>query len=100
MDAIQVARRFPLVARSRPACTPLETRVGAVCALADSAERGGNQASASAVYNQVALLASDVGLPNLARAWCHRRADAYLRAHPPTQHGRVQPHLIGGVGTG
>jgi hypothetical protein len=29
-----VARRFPLVARSRPACIPLDTRVGELCTLA------------------------------------------------------------------
>jgi hypothetical protein len=37
---------------------------------------------ASAVYNQAALLASDVGLPGLARQWCHQHADTYLRARP------------------
>ena len=77
-----IARRFPLVARPRPACTPLETRVGELCALADSAERDSNQTSASAVYNQAALLASDVGLPDLARQWCHRHAAVCLRARP------------------
>jgi hypothetical protein len=77
-----IARRFPLIARPRPACTPLDVRVGKICALARSAERDGNQASASAVHNQAALLASDVGLPDLAREWCHRHAGAYLRAHP------------------
>lgn len=37
-------------------------------------------ARASAVHNRAALLASDCGLPDLAREWCHRHADAYLRA--------------------
>jgi hypothetical protein len=31
---------------------------------------------ASAVLNQAALLASDVGLPDLARTWCHQHARA------------------------
>ncbi|WP_329423597.1 hypothetical protein OG339_24305 [Streptosporangium sp. NBC_01495] len=77
-----IARRFPLIARPRPACGPLNVRVGELCALADAAERDGNPSSASAVFNQAALLASDVGLPNLARAWCHRHAELYLRACP------------------
>ncbi|MGM0358450.1 hypothetical protein [Streptomyces griseoaurantiacus] len=37
---------------------------------------------ASTVYNQAALLASDVGIPDLARALCHRHAAAYLHAAP------------------
>ncbi|WP_181871594.1 hypothetical protein [Sphaerisporangium album] len=53
-----------------------------LCALAESAEREGDQASASAVLNQAALLVSDVGLPDLARQWCHRHAEVYLRALP------------------
>jgi hypothetical protein len=37
---------------------------------------------ASAVFNQAALLASDLGLPKLAQSMCHRHAQAYLRACP------------------
>ncbi|MFI1392992.1 hypothetical protein [Streptomyces griseoaurantiacus] len=37
---------------------------------------------ASTVYNQAALLASDVGIPDLARTLCHRHAAAYLHAAP------------------
>jgi hypothetical protein len=77
-----VARRFPLIARPRPACIPLGTRVSNLCALARSAERDGSQASASAVFNQAALLASDIGLPDLARQWCLQHAGIYLRARP------------------
>jgi len=83
MDPIgPIARRFPLVARARPACGPLNVRVGELCVLADAAKRFSDPTSASTVFNQAALLASDVGLPELARAWCHRHADAYLRARP------------------
>jgi hypothetical protein len=53
-----------------------------LCARAQAAERDGDRAGASAVYNQAALIASDCGLPDLARQWCHRHADAYLRALP------------------
>ncbi|MEU8346633.1 hypothetical protein AB0C74_33480 [Spirillospora sp. NPDC048832] len=83
MDATEPALRwFPLVARARPACTPLNTRVAALCTLAESAARSNDQAAASTVHNQAALLASDVGMPTLARALCHRHADIYLRACP------------------
>ncbi|MFI9845151.1 hypothetical protein ACIHFD_49590 [Nonomuraea sp. NPDC051941] len=77
-----IARRFPLVARPRPGCPPLDDRIGALRALADQAARTGDQTSASAVWNQAALLASDVGLPDLARHMCHRHAATYLRARP------------------
>lgn len=83
MDPIgQFARRFPLVARPRPACGPLTQRVADLCDRARQAERGSGLAEASAVHNQAALVASDCGLPDLARQWCHRQANVYLRAHP------------------
>ncbi|WP_231976521.1 hypothetical protein [Streptomyces sp. 3214.6] len=37
---------------------------------------------ASTVFNQSALIASDLGLSGLARAMCHRHAAAYLNACP------------------
>ncbi|WP_327586958.1 hypothetical protein OHA25_08095 [Nonomuraea sp. NBC_00507] len=77
-----LARRFPLVARPRPGCPPLDDRISALRALAESAVTMGDQKSASAVWNQAALLASDVGLPDLARQMCHRHAATYLRARP------------------
>ncbi|WBC08878.1 hypothetical protein [Micromonospora sp. WMMA1947] len=77
-----VLRRFPLVARPRPAAKALTIRVDDLCALADRADREGDMAAASAVYNQAALIASDCGQPELARQWCHEHADAYLCALP------------------
>jgi hypothetical protein len=77
-----VAQRFPLVARSRPACTPLDVRVARLCTLAEAAERDADLTTASAVHNQAALLASDIGMPDLARRWCHQHATAYLAARP------------------
>lgn len=77
-----LARRFPLVARRRPPCIPLGDRVGELSALADTAARQNDRTAASAVHNQAALLASDAGLAELARQWCHRHAAAYLRAAP------------------
>lgn len=76
------ARRFPLIARPRPACLPLAQRVHALAELADIAAKSGDPSVASTVYNQAALIASDVGVPNLARTMCHQHAAAYLHAAP------------------
>lgn len=40
--------------------------------------------TASAVYNQAALIASDAGEPDTASAMCHQHATAYLHAAPLT----------------
>ncbi|MFF3750516.1 hypothetical protein ACFYYH_08665 [Streptomyces sp. NPDC002018] len=77
-----IAKRFPLVARFRPACLPLPARVRALVDLAGTAGAKGDQVLGSAVYNQAALVASDLGLPGLAREMCHQHADAYLDACP------------------
>ncbi|MEV6592184.1 hypothetical protein [Streptomyces acidicola] len=76
------AQRFPLVARFRPACLPLPERVRRLVELADTAVKKTDQGLASAVYNQAALIASDIGLPDLAREMCHQHAAAYLHACP------------------
>ncbi|MGW1588515.1 hypothetical protein [Streptomyces sp. NPDC002386] len=77
-----IAQRFPLVARFRPACLPLPERVRALVDLADNAVKRTDQGLASAVYNQAALIASDLDLPELAREMCHQHAAAYLYACP------------------
>ncbi|TQK42320.1 hypothetical protein FBY35_3699 [Streptomyces sp. SLBN-118] len=77
-----VAQRFPLIARPRPACLPLPQRVHALVELADTAANLGDPSMASTVYNQAALIASDVGAPETARAMCHQHAAAYLHAAP------------------
>ncbi|MFC5902089.1 hypothetical protein [Streptomyces zhihengii] len=77
-----IARRFPLISRFRPACLPLPQRVRALVELSATAQTKADQGLASAVYNQAALLASDLGLPYLARRWCHQHAVAYLNATP------------------
>jgi len=85
-----IAGRFPLIARPRPACTPLTVRVARLCALADQAVRDDDVSAASAVYNQAALLASDCGLPDLARQWCHQHAIAHLHTgHLDGQRARL-----------
>ncbi|WP_442727223.1 hypothetical protein [Streptomyces pseudogriseolus] len=77
-----IAQRFPLVARFRPACLPLPKRVRALFDLADTAVKQADQGLASAVYNQAALIASDLDFPDLAREMCHQHAAAYLHACP------------------
>ena len=77
-----IAQRFPLVARFRPACLPLPERVRGLVELADTAVNKTDQGLASAVYNQAALIASDLDLPDLARQMCHQHAAAYLHACP------------------
>ncbi|ANW19635.1 hypothetical protein I3J09_16335 [Streptomyces clavuligerus] len=77
-----IARRFPLVARPRPACLPLAERVHGLLDLSETAVQQADPVRASAVYNQSALIASDLGLPALARELCHQHAHAYLWACP------------------
>lgn len=82
MDA-STARRFPLIARPRPACTPLPQRIADLHTLADKATSTGDLATATAVFNLAALIASDCAAHDLARHWCHRLANATLsRPHP------------------
>jgi hypothetical protein len=76
-----IARRFPLVARPRPACTSLAQRVTDLrnrAARESTAAGHQDTAGATAVFNLAALLASDCGLPDLARRWSHRLARAAL----------------------
>jgi hypothetical protein len=84
MDADQIAQRFPLVARPRPACPPLNERVREIGDLARSAsgQTDGGLAQAAAAHNKAALIASDCGLPDLARSLCWRHSEVYLRAQP------------------
>ncbi|MFE3601286.1 hypothetical protein [Streptomyces sp. NPDC059142] len=76
------AQRFPLVARFRPACLPLPARVNSLTELAATAADKADQGLASTVYNQAALITSDLGVPELARSMCHQHAAAYLHACP------------------
>ncbi|MEV7512058.1 hypothetical protein AB0O57_29290 [Streptomyces sp. NPDC091201] len=74
--------RFPLVPRPRPACLPLPQRIRGLTDLAQTAAGAQDPVRAAAVYNQAALLASDIGLPDLASELCHQHAHAYLHAAP------------------
>ncbi|MFJ8953507.1 hypothetical protein ACIRO1_25670 [Streptomyces sp. NPDC102381] len=82
MDVSQIAKRFPLVARPRPACPPLAERVREITDLAAAAERDGDVTSATVALNKAALIASDCGMPDLARALCWRHAEVFLHAQP------------------
>ncbi len=77
----QTARRFPLVARPRPAGQPLSARIAEVEQLAQAASGGGPAQHAEA-HNKAALIASDCGLPGLARDLCWRQFAIYQRAAP------------------
>jgi hypothetical protein len=82
-----ITRRFPLIARPRPVCTPLTQRVADLQERAILARGTGDVTAATAVFNLSALLASDCGLLDLARTWCHRLAGAALDNDRDPQHG-------------
>jgi hypothetical protein len=79
-----IARRFPLVARPRPPCRPLSQRVVEVRELAHAAGQPGESrlSLAAEAHNKAALIASDCGLPALARDLCWRQFEFYQRATP------------------
>ncbi|MEU4659484.1 hypothetical protein AB0G32_37075 [Streptomyces sp. NPDC023723] len=81
MDVSRIAQRFPLVARPRPACPPLVDRVREITDFA-AAARDGKVTLATAALNKAALIASDCGMPDLARDLCWRHAEVFLRAQP------------------
>jgi hypothetical protein len=86
MDPLgESTRHFPLVARPRPACQALGTRGAEVTRLARAAQAAAGAASlslAAEAHNKAALIASDCGLPGLARELCWRQFRIYLRAVP------------------
>jgi hypothetical protein len=87
----QAARAFPLVARPRPACRPLEERVGEVTDLAraarteaEAASAADRLAAAAAAQNRAALIASDCGMPDLAASLCQQQFELFMDARPLT----------------
>ncbi|NDU73746.1 hypothetical protein GWI34_14020 [Actinomadura sp. DSM 109109] len=82
MDVAAIAQRFPLVTRPRPTCPSLAERVGQLREMARTAHADGDQASAAAVQNMAALIASDCGLHDLARTLCWQHFDTYLSRWP------------------
>ena len=74
-----VVRRFPLLGRPRPSCPSLPERVQQV---ADSARAAGHDSAdrltqGAHALNKAALIASDCGLPDLARELCCQHIDLY-----------------------
>jgi hypothetical protein len=81
LDLAQIARRFPLVDRPRPAYPPLEERIGEVSRLADDADHADDPLPLVAeALNKAAMIASDCGLPDLAHEWCWRQVAPYRHA--------------------
>jgi hypothetical protein len=76
---------FPLVLRPRPPGLPLHARITELTALAASTGQGTRQEQATRaaeVLNKAALIASDCGIPGLARELCHRQY-RLLAQHAP-----------------
>ncbi|WP_431884237.1 hypothetical protein [Micromonospora gifhornensis] len=69
-------RRFPLLGRPRPACPALTDRVTEVAEIA-AAQNENGMAEAAHALNLAALIASDCGLPDLARQWCWQHINIY-----------------------
>ena len=71
-----IASRIPLVCRPKPPGTPLAERIAELTALTvepNGASHHQLVARASGVLNFAALIASDVGLPDLAAELCWRQ---------------------------
>ncbi|KAA9379639.1 hypothetical protein F5972_08270 [Microbispora cellulosiformans] len=81
-----VARRFPFVARARPACHRLDIRVRQVADLADAAtgDPAQTMTRAAEAHNLAALIASDCGLPALAADLCWTQFAIFHTARPYT----------------
>lgn len=79
-----VKMRLPLVPRAKPVCRSLDERVARVRHLADLARQPSNESltRAAEAHNLAALIASDCGIPALARSLCWRQFDAFNGAGP------------------
>lgn len=76
---------FPLVVRPRPPGLPLEARIAELTGLAARPAEGtchDRMSRAAEVLNKAALIASDCGVPAIARALCHRQHELFDQARP------------------
>ncbi|MGQ0775692.1 MAG: hypothetical protein ACT4NY_14945 [Pseudonocardiales bacterium] len=73
---------FPLVQRPRPPGLPLEVHVRQLRELTAQPDDGDRITRAAEVCNNAALIASDCGLPELARALCWRQHKVFDQARP------------------
>lgn len=80
-------RRFPLLGRPRPACPSLVRRVQEVAEIAHTHKAGqaGTDGLAEGAHalNKAALIASDCGVPTLARDLCWQHIGIYRAAARP-----------------
>lgn len=79
----QLARRFPLVPRPRPALPPLPQQLAEITELIQT-PRGHPDATAriATAHNKAALIASNSGLPDLARTLCWQHHHRYTDQQP------------------
>ncbi|HEX6356061.1 hypothetical protein [Actinophytocola sp.] len=72
-------RRFPLLGRPRPACPSLVERVQEIADIAHAARQDGADRLNEGAHalNKAALIASDSGMPDLARDLCWQHIDLY-----------------------
>ncbi|GAA4731321.1 hypothetical protein [Phytohabitans rumicis] len=84
IPSARAAERFPLVPRRKPVCRSLADRVDRVRHLADLASHAHDEPlrRGAEAHNLAALIASDCGLPDLARDLCWRQFDIFA-AHGP-----------------
>lgn len=78
-------RYFPLLGRPRPDCPALPLRLKEIADAADTAveKREHGMPDAAQALNKAALIASDAGMPDLARQLCWQHIDAYRRVARP-----------------
>jgi hypothetical protein len=79
------ARRFPLIPRPRPPCPDLGTRIRELRELTrppGAADHHAALARAGEACNKAALIASDCGIPGLARELCWRQYAIFEAARP------------------
>jgi hypothetical protein len=80
-----VIRRFPLLGRPRPSCPPLPERIQEIADIAHATGHSGADRLAEGAHalNKAALIASDCGLPDLARDLCWQHIGLYCAAGRP-----------------
>jgi hypothetical protein len=78
-------RRFPLLGRPRPDCPALPARIQEITDAVDTARHKADHGMADAAHalNKAALIASDVGMPDLARRLCWQHIDTFRHAGRP-----------------
>lgn len=78
-------RYFPLLGRPRPDCPAFPVRLKEIADSAETAlqKREHGMPEAAHTLNKAALIASDAGMPDLARKLCWQHINAYRRQRRP-----------------